>query len=92
MTGTEVGCPHCSFVMIDRGTLMHTVDITDNSYTVKVTRHAWELDMIEHWRNEHPEHLVAIGIAIDISRDALEAEFQRQVAETVRRVFTTRRY
>lgn len=67
------------------------VDPVDDAWIFKATRHAWELDMLHHWRDAHPRQLELLALAVGVSKEALEAEFRQQVSEMVQRAFTTRR-
>lgn len=62
---TVWGCVHCpDFTVIDRGATLDEPAISPDGWHFTMTRHLWELEMVRHWRERHPEELASLGRAL----------------------------
>jgi len=76
-------CPWCPFNVIEPPAQMTTTWGTNGTYTLKMTRVAWEIPMVQHWFEDHPEHaqLVFPGVAL-VSDAVLTTAARAQQAMT----------
>jgi hypothetical protein len=80
-------CPYCPVFWVDEVAPTIVTDFRDDStITVKVTRAAWELSMVQHWFAEHPDRFQVVFPGVVLVSDALlatAARAQDQVNRTL---------
>lgn len=74
-------CPWCPVVVPEPPWQTETVtDLQRDEWAMRVTRVAWELTMLRHWRDDHPERYAELP-----SDDPL-AEMSRELQHSAQRV------
>lgn len=73
-------CLHCPDFSVPEGETRFESFADGDVWRVRVTRPLWELEVVRHWREVHPEQLAAVGAALatTLTDEAVEAIVRRE--------------